>query len=73
MISSTGCCETQRLAGMGVSLAAPIASQTKALAPAIGSPIDAAFLPLLPDKAEEAIGAKRKANNDALLAILMEL
>lgn len=56
-----------------VSLAAPIASQTKALAPAIGSPIDAAFLPLLPDKAEAAIGAKRKANNDALLAILMEL
>ena len=41
--------------------------------PAIGSPIDAAFMPLSPDKANAAIEAKRKANNDALLAILMEL
>ena len=57
-----------------VSLSIPALSQSaRAAIPAIGYLPDAALMPLAPDAAKAAIEAKRKGNNDALLAILMEL
>lgn len=57
-----------------VSLSMPVRSQdVRAAIPAIGSLPDAALMTLAPDAAKAAIEAKRKSNNDALLAILMEL